>query len=98
ENAIEANLLACTAAGAPGRVFNVACGVRTTLLEVLDRLAAVFGRRLEPRFEPARAGDIKHSLADITAAQKVLGYRGAVSFEEGLRRTVDWYQKRKATP
>src|SRR5215831_9754508 len=90
DNAVEANLLACTAAGASGRVFNVACGVRTSLLEVLAELARIFGRRLEPRFEPPRAGDIKHSLADIGAARQVLGYRAPVSFAEGLRRTVDW--------
>ena len=93
DNAVEANLRALTAPGAPGRVFNVACGVRTTLLDVLDRLAGIFGRRLEPRFEPARPGDIKHSLADIGAAQKVLGYTAPVPFEDGLRRTVEWYRR-----
>jgi UDP-glucose 4-epimerase len=94
DNAVEANLRAAVATGAAGRVFNIACGVRTTLLDVLDRLAAIFGRRIEPRFEPARAGDIKHSLADIRSAREVLGYTAAVSFEDGLLRTVDWYRAR----
>jgi UDP-glucose 4-epimerase len=94
DNAVEANLRAAVAEGAAGRVFNIACGVRTTLLDVLDRLAAIFGRRIEPRFEPARAGDIKHSLADIRSAREMLGYTAAVSFEDGLLRTVDWYRAR----
>jgi UDP-glucose 4-epimerase len=98
ENAIQANLLACTAPGAGGRVFNVACGVRTTLIEVLALLGELVGRLIEPRFEPARPGDIKHSLADIGAARKVLGYTAPVSFEEGLRRTVEWYRAGSRSP
>jgi UDP-glucose 4-epimerase len=94
ENAIEANLLACTAPGAAGKVYNVACGVRTTLLDVLDKLSAIVGRRVEAKHEPERAGDIKHSLADIDRARSILGYTAPVSFEEGLARTVDWYRSR----
>jgi UDP-N-acetylglucosamine/UDP-N-acetyl-alpha-D-glucosaminouronate 4-epimerase len=93
ENAVQANLLACTAKGAAGKVFNVACGARVTLLDVIDKLGEIFGKRIEPRFEAPRPGDIKHSLADISAAQKVLGYTAPVSFEEGLRRTVDWFRR-----
>lgn len=93
DNCIEANLKACTAPGAAGKVFNVACGERTTLLDVLDRLGTILGKKVEAKFEPARQGDIKHSLADITQAKQVLGYTGAISFEEGLRKTVDWYRR-----
>jgi nucleoside-diphosphate-sugar epimerase len=94
ENAIDANLLACTAAGAPGHVFNVACGVRTTLLEVLDLVASLTGKKIHPHHEPPRAGDVRHSLADISRARETLGYTGRVGFAEGLARTVEWYKSR----
>ena len=92
ENCVEANLKACTAPGAAGQVFNVACGERTTLLEVVNQLSEIVGRKLVPKHLPPRAGDIKHSLADISRAREVLGYQGRVGFVEGLRRTVDWYR------
>jgi UDP-glucose 4-epimerase len=96
ENAIEANLLACTAPGAAGQVFNIACGVRTTLLEVLDLVASMTGTQIRAKHEPSRAGDVKHSLADISRARSVLGYPARVSFAEGLQRTVDWYRARRS--
>lgn len=92
DNVVQANLKACTAADAPGKIFNIACGERTDLLRVLELLAEIFGQTIEPRFEPARPGDVKHSLADIALAQQVLGYRPEVNFAEGLRRTVEWYR------
>ncbi|HEX2571998.1 MAG TPA: SDR family oxidoreductase [Polyangia bacterium] len=92
ENCVEANLLACTAPGAAGQVFNVACAERTTLLDVVNGLSEIVGRPLKPQHAPARAGDIKHSLADITRAREILGYTGKIRFAEGLRRTVDWYR------
>jgi UDP-glucose 4-epimerase len=93
ENVVAANLAACTAKDAPGKVFNIACGERTTLLDVIDKLGHVFGKRIEPTFAPPRSGDIRHSLADITAAKTVLGYKGSISFDEGLRQTVAWYRR-----
>jgi UDP-glucose 4-epimerase len=95
ENTVEANLLACTAPGAAGRVFNVACAERVSLLQVIDVLGQIFGGRIAPHHEPGRPGDIKHSLADITAARQTLGYEGRVKFAEGLRRTVDWYRAQR---
>jgi UDP-N-acetylglucosamine/UDP-N-acetyl-alpha-D-glucosaminouronate 4-epimerase len=92
ENCVEANLLACTAPGAAGQVFNVACAERTTLLDVVNGLSEIVGRPLKAQHAPARAGDIKHSLADITRAREILGYTGKIRFAEGLRRTVDWYR------
>lgn len=94
DNVVQANLKACHASGAPGRVFNIACGERVDLLGVLDMLADIFGRRIEPHFDPGRAGDVKHSLADIRLAREVLGYEPDVFFAEGLRRTVAWYKDR----
>jgi nucleoside-diphosphate-sugar epimerase len=93
DNVVEANLKAASAANAAGRVYNVACGVATTLNEVVEVLGTVLGRRIEAQHEPERAGDIKHSVADISAARAALGYTAGISFAEGLRRTVDWYRR-----
>src|SRR5215470_3841333 len=89
DNVVEANLLASRADGVAGRVFNVACGGRFTLLDLLGRLKAITGSALEPVHEAARAGDVRDSQASIEAAQGAFGYRVLVGFEEGLRRTVD---------
>ena len=88
-NVVQANLLAATAPGAAGRVVNVACGQRHTLLDLVAALNRLLGTDLEPAFQPDRAGDVKHSLADIGAAKELLGYEMLVPFEEGLRRTVE---------
>jgi nucleoside-diphosphate-sugar epimerase len=92
DNVVAANLLAADAPGAPGRVFNVACGEAVSLNQVLDLIETILDRRIDRRHEAARAGDVKHSLADIEAARSVLGYQAAVSFAEGLRRTVRWFE------
>jgi UDP-glucose 4-epimerase len=93
DNVIEANLKAAEAPGAAGGVFNVACGVATTLDDVVTVIGEILGRRIEARKEPERHGDIKHSVADISAARAGLGYTAGVSFAEGMRRTVDWYRR-----
>ncbi len=93
ENAVEANLLACTAPGAPGETINIACGESTSLLQVIDVVADITGKRIPPKHEPPRAGDIKHSLADIGKARRVLGYEGRVKFREGIERTIEWYRQ-----
>ncbi|MGH9649233.1 MAG: NAD-dependent epimerase/dehydratase family protein, partial [Terriglobales bacterium] len=94
ENVVQANLLAATVPpdGVAGRVFNIAAGHRVTLNLIFQLLKKLTGYSGDMRYEPARAGDIKHSQADISAAQKHLGYRVVVDFEEGLRRTVEWYR------
>ncbi|HEX9105437.1 MAG TPA: LPS biosynthesis protein WbpP, partial [Polyangia bacterium] len=93
ENAVEANLLACTAAGAAGEVFNIACGESTSLLETIEIIARIVGKKIPPVHEPARTGDIKYSLADIGKAKRVLGYTGRIKFAEGLERTIAWYKE-----
>jgi UDP-glucose 4-epimerase len=93
ENVIEANLKACTAAGAAGEMFNIACGERTSLLEVVDIIGDLVGKKIAPVHQPARVGDIKHSLADIGKARRILGYTAAISFRAGVERTVAWYRK-----
>ncbi len=97
ENVVEANLKAATAPadGVTGRVFNIAAGQRATLNNTFSLLKKLTGYQGDAIYAPPRAGDIKHSLADISAAQKHLGYRVVVEFEEGLRRTVEWYRGKK---
>lgn len=94
DNAVEANLLACHAPAnhAAGQVFNVATGRRVTLNETFKALQGLTSYSGRPRYGPDRSGDIKHSLADISKAEAGLGYKPKVNFEEGLRRTVDWYR------
>lgn len=88
-NAVEANLLAgATSRPLAGETVNVACGVRYSLLQLLETMAGLLGVQSKPRFEPERAGDVKDSQADIRAAEALLGYRVLVPFEEGLRRTL----------
>lgn len=94
DNVVDANLKACTAEGAAGRVFNIACNERTELLSVLEQLCKIFDKKIEPEFDAHRAGDVKHSLADISAAKEILGYEPLVYFEEGLKRTAEWYRWR----
>jgi nucleoside-diphosphate-sugar epimerase len=91
-NAIEANILAAAADGIAGKAFNVACGERISLNRVLANLAELAGTEVEADYRPPRAGDIKHSLADISAARSQLGYTSPVSFEDGLERTFEHYR------
>jgi len=93
DNAVEGNLLACSAPAsqAAGQVFNVATGHRVTLNETFRLLQGLISFSGTPIYGPERGGDIKHSLADISKAEARLGYKPKVDFEEGLRRTVEWY-------
>ena len=94
DNAVEANLLACNAPAAQvvGRVFNVATGRRVTLKETFKLLQTLTSYSGSPIYAAERGGDIKHSLADISAAEQHLGYKPKVNFEDGLRQTVAWYR------
>jgi nucleoside-diphosphate-sugar epimerase len=93
-NAVAANLLACTApAAAVGEVFNIACGERTSLNHLYGRLQALLGTAVPAVHGPPRAGDVRDSLADIGKAGNLLGYRGEVKLEDGLRRSLAWYRE-----
>jgi UDP-glucose 4-epimerase len=92
DNVVSANLLAAVAPGISGRTMNIACGQRTSLLELLDAICAAAGRTVEPSLGPPRPGDIQHSLADVTLARSLLGYQVEVPFDEGIARTVAWYE------
>lgn len=89
ENVVQANLAACEApARAAGEAFNIACGERFSLLDLLRELQALSGKSQPPRFEPSRKGDVRDSLADIRKAEEYLAYRPRISFREGLARTL----------
>ena len=98
DNAVQANLLAAHAPAdrCAGRVFNIAAGERHTLNETYSLLANMFGYPHPAQHGPARAGDVRDSLADIYAAREALGYQPHVGFAEGLRRTAEWYRAQAA--
>jgi UDP-glucose 4-epimerase len=98
DDAVAANIAAATApaAACSGKAYNVAGGHRYSLLDLLDILGGLQGVVAQPDFTEPRAGDVRHSEADISAAATDLGYRPAVAFDAGLRRTVDWFKDRNA--
>ncbi len=97
DNVVSANLLACKApaGNVAGSMFNVATGTRIDLNETFRVLKKIIGFKGEVKYGPEREGDVKHSLADLTHAKKNLGYKPLVNFEEGLKKTVDWYRTPK---
>ena len=94
DNAVHANLLAVKAPApqVAGQVFNVATAKRADLNHTFQLLKKIIGFQGEVKYGPERAGDVKHSLADLSRSQQLLGYTAKVDFEEGLRRTVEWYR------
>ncbi len=100
DNVVAANLLACKADGGEvaGKVFNVATGKRTDLNQTFEILKKLTGYSGDVKYGPARAGDVTHSLADISCAQKHFGYQPRGDFEQGLRRTIQWYRQPAMEP
>src|SRR5215470_5006368 len=92
DNVVDATLRACIAPDAPGRVINVGVGGCFTLNQTIALLDQIFGKQVTPRYDPPRSGDVLHSQADISLARQVLGYEPKVPYEQGLRKTVDWYR------
>jgi UDP-glucose 4-epimerase len=92
-NVVHANLLAADAPNAAGRVINVADGRSIDLLTLLDQLNRLLGLNIQPTFAPPRVGDVRESQADITLARTLLGYEPQVDFQEGLRRSIDYYRR-----
>jgi len=90
---IEAIKAACIAPKAEGELFNIATGSRITVNGLVNMLNSLLGKEIQPKYEEARPGDIRHSLADITKAQEMLGYRPRISILDGLRSTLEWYRK-----
>lgn len=93
DNVVSGNLLAMEAKAARGEVVNVACGGRVTVNEVIATINRVLAADVKPRHVDARPGDVRHSCADIRLAKKLLGYEPTVGFEEGLRRSIEYYRR-----
>ena len=97
-NIVRGNILASEVPSIGGRIFNIADGRRTTLLQLLELLAKLLGKEITPVFLPPRVGDVRESLADISQARKVLGYEPIVGLEEGIRQTIDYYRQIVSNP
>ncbi len=89
---VQGNLLAADANGVAGKVINVATGVQFTLLDLVASINRVLGTKIEPIFAEARPGDVRESLADISLARQLLGFKPLVSFDEGLERSIEYYR------
>ncbi len=92
-NVVQANLRAAVTPGIAGRRFNVANGAATSLLQLIDALNEELQTSIQPRHEPARVGDIRDSMADITSARKLMGYSPDISFRQGLGLSIDYYRQ-----
>ena len=93
DNVVEANLLAARAKHTKGEVINVACGEAVTVNAIIDIINELLSKNINPTYTDPRPGDVKHSLADITLAQKLIGYKTKVSFKKGLQLAIDWYRE-----
>ena len=90
-NVVDGNVLAMSAEGVAGKLYNLAAGERTSLNELLRHIGSLVGNEPDARYEAARLGDVKHSHADVSAARRDLGYSPSVTVEEGLRLTLEWF-------
>jgi len=95
-NVVDATLLACQSAAAPGKVINVGTGINSTLNQTITLLNTILGVQVTPHYAPPRPGDVRHSKADISIARATLGYEPKISFEEGLQRTIEWMRAASA--
>jgi UDP-glucose 4-epimerase len=91
-NVADANLKAAVASGGAGGAFNIACGERVSLNQLIAYLNEIMGTEIEPIYADDRPGDVKHSLADISAARDAFGYEPIVDFRSGLEKVVEWYR------
>ena len=98
ENVVEANVLAMSAPGVAGRMYNIALGERISLNELVSSIGELLGQPLEARYAPPRPGDVLHSMADIARAREELGFRVVVDFKDGLSRTVEHYAQAGKRP
>jgi UDP-glucose 4-epimerase len=92
DNVVEANLLAARAKHTAGEALNIACGQSVTVNEVIDILNELLGKNIKPIYADPRPGDVKHSLADISLAQKTINYKPKIQFKQGLQLAIDWYR------
>lgn len=92
DNVVHGNLLACHTPGVAGETFNIACGGRISLLDMIDMLNKLLGKHIPPQFGAPRPGDVRDSRASIDKARQILKYEPIISFEDGLARTLEWYK------
>lgn len=92
DNVVHANLLAAKAPKVSGEVVNIACGERVSVNQIIAEINKLLGKNVASKYVPERAGDVKHSLADITLARTLIGFEPVVSFADGLRLAIDWYK------
>ena len=92
DNVVEANLLAARAKKTNGQVINVACGEAITVNDIISLINDTLGKNIKPIYTDPRPGDVKHSLADINAAQNLIGFKPIISFKEGLQKAIEWYR------
>jgi UDP-glucose 4-epimerase len=92
DNVVEANLLAARAKQAKGDVINIACGSAVTVNAIIDAINGLLGKNVKPTYTEPRPGDVKHSLADITLAKKLIGYEPVIPFQQGLDKAISWYR------
>lgn len=92
DNVVEANLLAAKAEHTAGEVLNIACGRAVTVNQIIEIINELLGKNIKPLYTDPRPGDVKHSLADITLAEKTIGYKPTVQFKQGLQKAIDWYR------
>lgn len=93
-NVVEANLRSCVVRGISGEVFNVACGDSISVIGIVNELNKILGTRIRPQYAPKRSGDVRKTYADVTKLRRRLGIRNMVWFEDGLKRTVEWFKGR----
>ena len=92
DNVVDANLLAARTKQTKGEVINIACGRAITVNKIIDMINELLGKNIKPIYTAPRPGDVKHSLADITLAEKLLSYKTKVTFKKGLKKAIDWYR------
>jgi nucleoside-diphosphate-sugar epimerase len=92
DNVVEANLLAARAKQTKGEVINIACGEAITVNAIIDMINKIVGKNIKPAYLPSRKGDVKHSLADISQAKKLIGFKPVVLFKDGLKKAIEWYR------
>lgn len=93
DNVVEANLLAARAKQTKGEVINIACGEAITVNEIIALINELLGKNIKPIYTDPRPGDVKHSLADITLAEKLIGYKTKIPFKQGLQLAINWYRE-----
>jgi len=93
DNVVEANLLAARAKQTKGEVINIACGEAITVNAIIALINELLGKNIKPNYTDPRPGDVKHSLADITLAEKLISYKTKVPFKQGLQKAIEWYRE-----